>query len=141
SADFDEAVALHRQWGLEWLDLKDSIYGHSVETLDVDVAWQARDAIDAMGLEVYCLSTSLMHGDLAAGEAHFRSQHVARIAGLAETVRILRPKYVRLLAARVSERPSSFDAVLREHPWVLDVYREAIEEAGALGAGVTIENE
>lgn len=141
SADFDLAVALHRQWGLEWLDLKDSIYGHSVETLDADAARRARDAIDAAGMQVYCLSTGLMHDDLAEGEAHFRSRHVARIADLAETVRILSPKYVRLLAARASERPASFDAVLREYPWLISVYRDAIESAARLGAAVTIENE
>ena len=105
SPDFDRALDLHRQWGLVWIDLKDSIYGHTVETLEEGTALRAKDAIDAAGLKVYCLSTSLMHDDLAKGEAHFRSQHIDRIAGLATTVSILRPKYIRLLAGRLSQRP------------------------------------
>ncbi len=141
SKDFDQSVALHQQWGLEWMDLKDAIYGQTVETLDADAAWRARDAIDTAGLEVYCLSTSLMHDDLAMGEAHFLDEHVARIAGLAETVRILRPRYVRLLAARVAERPVSFAALLSQYPWLTSVYREAVQSAASLGAAVTIENE
>ena len=141
SADFDQALNLHRQWGLRWLDLKDCIYGHSVETLDANAASRARDAIDAAGLEVYCLSTVLLHDDLAKGEAHFRDQHVARIGDLAAAVRILRPKYVRLLAGRMAERPVSFDAVLDAYPWVIPVFREAIDRAADLGAEVTIENE
>ena len=100
SPDFDRALDLHRQWGLVWIDLKDSIYGHTVETLDEGTALRAKDAIDAAGLKVYCLSTSLMHDDLAKGEEYFRSQHIDRIAGLATTVSILRPKYIRLLAGR-----------------------------------------
>ena len=65
SPDFDRALDLHRQWGLVWIDLKDSIYGHTVETLDEGTALRAKDAIDAAGLKVNCLSTSLMHDDLA----------------------------------------------------------------------------
>lgn len=145
SPDFDHALDLHRQWGLEWLDLKDSIYGHTVETLDEATARRAKDAIDAAGLKVYCLSTSLMHDDLAKGEDHFRTHHIDRIAGLATTVSILRPKYIRLLAGRLSDRPQTpgaFDTVMRDHhPWVIQAYREAIDRAADLGSAVTIENE
>ena len=144
SPDFDRALDLHRQWGLVWIDLKDSIYGHTVETLDEGTALRAKDAIDAAGLKVYCLSTSLMHDDLAKGEAHFRSQHIDRVAGLATTVSILRPKYIRLLAGRLSQRPETpgaLETVLREHKWVIPAYREAIDRAADLGASVTIENE
>jgi sugar phosphate isomerase/epimerase len=143
-ADFERALARHRLWGLNRLDLKDSIYGCTVEQLDAETARRARDAIDAAGLDVHCLSTSLMHDDLARGEAHFREQHIARIAGMAAAVRILRPKYFRLLAGRlIDKRPggSAFATVMREHPWVVAAYREAVDRAAELGAAVTIENE
>ena len=144
SKDFDRSLALHREWGLKWLDLRDSIYGDTVGDLDEDKALRVRDAIDAAGLEVYCLSTTLLHEDLAKGEEHFRTHHIDRIAAMAPAVRILRPKFFRLLAARLPEGPKGEPALAtfeRDYKWVVPLYREAVDRAAELGAPVTIENE
>ena len=143
-SDFDAALARHRQWGLKWLDLRDCLYGDTVGDLDAGKARRVRDAVDAAGLEVYCLSTTLLHDDLDKGEAHFRAAHLARIADMAAAVRILRPRFLRLLAARLDPAKaggSAFATLERDYPWVVPLYREAVERAAGLGAAVTIENE
>lgn len=142
--DFDRAVARHKEWGLKWMDLKDSIYGQSIDKLDAATASRARDAIEAAGLKVYCLSTPLMHERIEKGERHFRDLHLDRIGEMAETVRILQPKFFRLIAGEFEGRranESTIQTLMREHPWVIPAYREAVDRASDLGVGVTIENE
>lgn len=142
--DFDHAVALHREWGLKWMDIKDCVYGQAVDRLDTETAARARAAIDAAGLEVYCLSTPLMNDHVEKGEAYFRDNHLKRIGDMAETVRILRPKFFRLLAGEFEGRrvgENTMRTLAREHPWVIPAYREAVDRAAELGVAVTIENE
>lgn len=142
--DFDRAVAQHVEWGLHWMDLRDGIYDKGIAELDVATAERAKAAIDAAGLEVYCLSSPIMNDHIEKGEAHFRVNHIDRIAAMADTVRILRPKYFRLLAAEFEGRrpgETMTETLQREHPWVIPAYREAIDRVAELGVAVTIENE
>lgn len=143
--DFDRALGIHKRWGIRWLDLRDSIYGHNVADLDEPTAERARAAIDSHGgFEVCCLSSSLMFDDVLKGEAHFRERHLSAVGRLARTADILKPRFVRLIAGLYGDRKAGGNAVadmLKSQPWVIDVYRQAIDELAAAGHTVTIENE
>lgn len=142
--DFDRSVAVHNEWGLRWMDLKDHIYGKSVEHLDDAGAARARERIDAHGLQVYCLSTTLMNDHVERGEAHFREHYLDRIAAMKPVVDRLRPKFFRLLGAEFDGRRADESVpktLMREHPWVIPLYQEAVDRVLDLGVPVTIENE
>lgn len=143
-ADFETALARHREWGLRWVDLRDEIYGKRVKDLTVADAHRARAAIDAAGLEVACLSTGVFFEDVANGEEVFRMNHLAQLDHLLDVAAVLRPRFFRLIAAQLPERDARENAVpllKRKYPWLVDVYREAIDRIVAAGFQPTIENE
>jgi hypothetical protein len=86
SQDFAAALDRHVAWKLKCLDLKDGIFGKSIEALLPAEAKRAQALIGQRGLEVYCLSTSLVHLDVAEGEGRFRSA-LAGLDRVLETVR------------------------------------------------------
>jgi hypothetical protein len=143
--DFDTCLVVQKQWGLRWLDLRDFIYGHNVADLDRANAERARNAIEREGgLEVYCLSSSLMFDEVLKGEAHFRDQHLSVVPQFAETAGILKPRFARLIAGSYGDRRPGRNAIedmIKSHPWVIDVYRRAIDGLADAGHIVTIENE
>lgn len=144
SEDFEESLRIHREWGLEWLDIRDGVYGHWVKTLDVNTAKRAKEKIDEAGLKVYCLSTSLFFADIERGERFFREQHLAKVDRHIEVAEVLQPKVTRLIAAQLPSRgedEAAMDLIESEYPWVIDVYREAIDRITGSGLSVTIENE
>ena len=142
--DFETALNRHREWGLQHLDLKDSIFGKGVADLDAAEARRAAELIAARGLTVHCMSTQLFHGDVEVGEAAFRQAHLEPLERAIEVAAVLRPRLFRLLSARTRRRAEVTDSVeylRREHPWVIACYREAIRRLAAAGLQVTIENE
>lgn len=144
ATDFEESLRLHREWGLEWMDIRDGVYGHWVKTLDVATAEKARAQIDDAGLNVYCLSTSLFFGEIEKGEDFFRENHLAKVDHIISLARVFEPTVTRLIAAQLPSRgadESAMDLIERDHPWVIEVYREAIDRMAEAGLGVTIENE
>ena len=142
SSDFEESVRLHRDWGLSG-HLRDGIYGKRVEELDLDAALEAKRSIDALGLEVYCVSTNVFVEDVAHGEAALRA-HLDILERAIEVAGVLRPRLLRLNAANFAERAkdSSAISVIKEHyPWFVDVYRAGVDMVAARGMVATIENE
>lgn len=142
--DFEESLRIHREWGLEWMDIRDAVYGHWVKDLDVETARKARDKIDEAGLEVYCLSTSVFFAEIEKGEEFFRQEHLSKVDHIISLAEVLRPKVTRLIAAQMPSREegqSAMDLIEGTHPWVIDVYREAIDKMTGAGLEVTIENE
>lgn len=143
--DFEASLRRHHEWGLKWLDLRDSLFGRNVADLDVDTAERVRGAIDTSGgLSVYCLSSSLMFDDIEKGHEHFATHHLNKLDALCKTADILKPRLVRLIAATYKSRVpgrSSIPLVRRDHSWVLDAYRRAIDRLAEAGHMVTIENE
>jgi sugar phosphate isomerase/epimerase len=132
------------QWGIGILDLKDGILGRGVADLADDEAARAATMASDRGLSVYCMSTGLFFDDVEKGEAHFRDRHIGRVGRVIEIARVLRPKVVRLLAARSGRRDEigdGVDYVAGEYPWLFDVYGEAIDRIADAGFSVTIENE
>ncbi|HWK28040.1 MAG TPA: hypothetical protein VNS09_15855 [Solirubrobacter sp.] len=142
-ADFEAALDQHVAWGLRDLDLRDAIAGKWLGDLTVDEARVAAEQIAARRLRVHCLSSKVFDADLQLGEAVFRGEHLAALAHVLDLARILRPRFVRLVAAQDGARVpgDGVDAVLARHPWALDVYREGIDAIAAAGFEATIENE
>lgn len=145
SRDFDEAVAKHRQWGLQWMDLWGDIYGcQSIAELDLAGARRAAEAIHRAGLNVYCLSTRIFNSSVEAGEEDFRAAHLSQLEADLELATALNPQMIRLIAGRVPKANPKENAVRilkTQHPWVVDVYRDAIDAVADAGFMATIENE
>jgi|AP95_1055475.scaffolds.fasta_scaffold61544_2 hypothetical protein len=142
--DFETALDKHVGWGLRHLDLKDAVFGKSIIDLTDDEAIRTVGMIEARSLSVYCMSTTLFHSDVEAGEDAFRQTHLGPLDRVVTIARKLKPNLIRLLAATTSQRNDVADTVSylsSEHPWVIDCYREAVEKLGKAGFRVTIENE
>ena len=143
-ADFAQALDTHAAWGLKHVDLKEAVFGKPVAALTDAEARAAARLIEDHGLTVYCLSSTLLGGDIEAGEFTFRQQEMGPLTRLLEVAHILRPHFVRLLAARSSRRADFSDCtgyLNRQHPWVWDCYREAADRIHNAGFHPTIENE
>jgi len=143
-SDFETALDRHLAWRLRSLDLKDSIFGGGVLDLSDDHAALVINMVESRGLNVYCVSTMIGHADIEVGEREFRARFRKPLQRAVELGGILRPRFVRLLAAQTSRRSEIADssAYIRDkHPWLLDFYRDAIDQLSAAGFHVTIENE
>lgn len=142
--DFLEALNRHVEWGIEILDLKTSILGKGLIELTVAEARAAAVEITQRGLQVYCLSSLVFGTVLEEGEESFARQHLDRVDHLISLAQIFRPTLVRLLPAQTNRRRDVTNAIAyvrQEHPWLLDLYADAIDRIHAAGFQATIENE
>ncbi len=142
--DFPTALDRHVQWGLHYLDLKDAIFGRGIVELTDSEAHRAASLIRERGLSVYCLSTTLFHDDVESGEEEFRRNNLEPLDRAIAFARVLQPDLIRLLSARTTKRDNlanSTEYLRTEHPWLIELYREAIEKITAAGFRATIENE
>lgn len=144
ATDFGESLRVHQEWGLEWMDLRDEIYGNWLKTLDVPTAQRAKAAIDAAGLKVFCLSTSIFFADIAKGEQEFRDGHLEKLKEIIEVAKVFQPQVVRIIAAQLPEKEPgtpSIPLIKEKYPWLVEVYREALQLIADAGLTPTIENE
>jgi len=143
--DIGRSLARQRAWDIRDLDLKDQIFGKGIIDLDDGDVTRLDALVRAEGLVIHCLSTHIFHDDPDKGEAHFRAQHLAKITRIAEIAHTLRPRFVRLLAARSRAAAASGDSrmafIERTQPWLPAVYAEAIDTLHRSGFASTIENE
>lgn len=142
--DFEQALDQHVEWSLHTLDLKNQIYGKSIDELVPQEAQQAVQAISERNLEVTTLSTGIFYGDIEQGEEAFRAQFSGALDRILNIVSIFKPLNVRLLSAKSSKRETfsnSVDYIQDHYPWVIPVYREAIQRLHDAGFYVVIENE
>lgn len=142
--DFDQALDQHLEWGLSVLDLKEAIYGKTIDDLLPHEAEQVAKAIRIRNLSIATLSTGIFYGDIEQGEVAFRAQFSAKLARVLETAPILQPTHIRLLSASSTKRATFTNCsehLQNEHPWVIPLYREAIEQLHEIGFHVVIENE
>lgn len=142
--EFRESFDRQAEWGIEVLDLKDALFGKAIEALSVEEAEQVAQAAHARGLSVHTMSTCLLHGDIEMGEAAFRERYRAGLDNLLKLAPALRPAQVRLLMAGTSRRADILDSSVyleAVHPWVFDVYREAVDALADAGFKAVIENE
>lgn len=143
-SDFAAALAAHRAWGIRTLDLKGGIFGKSLLDLTDAEAADAGRLIREYGMTVYCLSTTLFHPEVELGEEAFRRAQLAGVARAIALAHVLQPRVIRLLAAQTRQRPVLSDSIAylrRAHPWVIPLYREAVDLITAAGFHTTIENE
>ena len=141
--DIISAMDRHAALGLKWLDLKDGIFGKGVADLSDDEAAEVRRLADARGLGIWCLSTGLFFGEVESGRDAFLKAHLDPVGRVVAIARILRPRLVRLLAARTRRRdevPDATSHLLAEHPWIFDGYREWIDSQTSAGFAVAVEN-
>jgi sugar phosphate isomerase/epimerase len=143
-SDIYHAIDRHIEWGLRVVDLKDGILGKSVEALSVEDANTVAGALADRNLTTHTLSTCIFSGDIEEGEAAFQARYADALRNVVAVAAILKPKYVRLLAAGSSRRGEMDDSVAyirKRHPWLFDVYRDAIDRIRAAGFEAIIENE
>ncbi len=143
-ADFATALDKHVEWGLTDVDLKDRIFGKGVADLTVDEAREAAQLMQDRGLAVHCVSTGFFFANVELGEAEFRARFVEPLDELIRVCRQLRPRLVRLLAARTTRRGELShvgEYLAGEQAWLIPLYREAIARLQGAGLGVTVENE
>lgn len=142
--DFIESLDQQLKWGIKILDLRDNIYGKSLIDLSDDEAMEAAQNIKSRNMTVYCFSTTLFSEDIELGEEVFKKNHIEKIDRILELARILKPKVIRLLAARSSKR-GEFTNILpyiKTHKtWLIPMYRKAINKIDRAGFTATIENE
>jgi hypothetical protein len=142
--DFERSLDQHLAWGLDTLDLKDCIYGKSIADLSESDACNAADAISRRKLTVYCLSTSLFSTEMEMGEAQFRKRNFELLGAVLATAKILKPHCIRLIAAQTLRRKdvsNSISYIREQHPWLMPLYSEAIDQIHAAGFKTVIENE
>lgn len=144
SDDFPAALDRHVEWGLVDVDLKDRIFDKAVAGLTRDEAARAARLIADRGLTTHCLSTGFFFAEVERGEAEFRARFIDRLDDLIAVARELRPRLVRLLAARTTRRDELVhvgEYIEAEHPWLMPLYAEAAARLGDAGMSVTVENE
>jgi sugar phosphate isomerase/epimerase len=143
-ADFPAALDRHVAWGLTDLDLKDHIFGKAVAGLTRDEAARAARFIADRGLTTHCLSTGFFFAEVERGEGEFRARFIDPLDDLIAVACELRPRLVRLLAARTTRRDELAHVgqyIEREHPWLMPLYAEAAARLHEAGMAVTVENE
>ena len=144
AVDFEQALDRHAQWGLTDLDLKDQIFGKGILDLSDSEVERAARLIQAGGFEVNTLSTVLFQYDIDTEREKHESDLTRGVPRVIEICRVLKPRQVRLIAARTSRRAAGGELVeylQRSQPWVLPIYREAVDRLQAADQQVVIENE
>lgn len=144
NADFIASLDIQQSWGIRVLDLKAGIFGKSLIELTLEEAKLAARMIHDRGMSIYCFSTELFQQELELGAAYFQAEYMEKLEHLLALARILKPKVIRLLAARTAKRSevsNSAAYIAEEHGWLIDQYREAIDRIADAGFEVTIENE
>ena len=115
-SSFEIALDQHVLWGINYLDLKDCIWGKSIVELTVDEARKAAQIIKRRSLSVYCLSTVLFDGDIELGQSYFQSNYFDRLNHLIEIAKIFQPRFIRLLAAKTAHRRIFFFSSISVSP-------------------------
>jgi sugar phosphate isomerase/epimerase len=90
------------------------------------------------------LSTRLFGGDIETGRQAFQDANVAKLEHVISLARILQPHQVRLLMASSSKRSEILHSgvyLAESHPWVVEVYQDAVDRLTAAGQRSVIENE
>ena len=145
-SDWEQALARHVALGLKWLDLKDSLFGQTINDLSRENAQRIAEQAHSHGLKIHCLSSSIGYSFLSDGEAAFRTRHLSTLDHVLRIAEVLQPQAIRLLGAKLAALPpppneSAMEVVARQYPWVFSVYGEMIARIRAAGFMVGIENE
>jgi sugar phosphate isomerase/epimerase len=131
--------------GLSLLDLKRHVFGHAIEEMDDTARDKLAVLMDQSDIEIFSFSSTCGYQNVSTtSERDFRDHLTRGVDNMLETLSIVRPTMVRLLACSfdVREAWDESNAYLEQHaPWVYDAYDDAIERIAEAGVAVTIENE
>ncbi len=139
----DFPLALQRQaaLGLSRLDLKDGLWGQTIEQIDEATAQRAAALIQENQLSVDCFSTGIGQSELT-NEGDFRAKFEPALNRALRSAQILPPRTFRLLPPKIqAEKGDAFAKVQRDFPWLMGVYREWVDRIDAAGFAPIIENE
>ncbi len=138
--DVGEALPIIRSWGLEYVDLRERVLGKHFEKLTPKELEEVRRLIEAHGLRVGCLQSSLAKVHLPGPERLAREREKLEVivrAADALDCRLVRAFcYWRPSAeqrGRLAELPDSLQAVL-------DAFGPLAERAGEAGLTLAFEN-
>jgi sugar phosphate isomerase/epimerase len=131
--------------GLSLLDLKRHVFGHAIEEMDDTARDKLAVLMDQSDIEIFSFSSTCGYQNVSTtSERDFRDHLTRGVDNMLETLSIVRPRMVRLLACSFDDREAwdESNAYLEQHaPWVYDAYDDAIERIAEAGVAVTIENE
>lgn len=142
--DFNESLDQQLEWGIKVLDLKEHIYGKALIDLSDEEAMEAAENIKSRGMSVYCLSTVLFFEDIELGEEVFRKEHLNKLDRILELAQFFKPAVIRLLSAKTSRRQEFINIIPyinKQKPWLIQVYKEAVDKIVQAGFRATMENE
>lgn len=143
--DFSLALERQKSIGIRFLDLKDGLWGHTIEQLSPQQSARARALINDHEMQIHCFSTSIGHTSLESNtsESEFRARGEPSLENAIRVAQVMRPQVLRLLAPRLSPTPdeTAVQRLEREFPWVIGVYRDWVDKITDAGFGVLIENE
>lgn len=129
--------------GIRLLDLKDNLWGKSIEQLTIAEARRLKHLAEQRGLQIHTLSSSLFYREVEAGETGFKHDATV-LQQLLEIADILQPVQIRLLMCASTQRSEILDAscYLSElYPWVSEFYRDAVKKIAVAGYKAVMENE
>lgn len=144
SPDFELAVERHVALGLQWLDLKDAIWGETINDISLQNAERVLEIARAHRLGIWSFSTALCSSNIEEGETAFRRRHFARLDHILKLAEVLQPQSIRLVSANVYPLPQNEPVIAyveRRHPWIFAVYSEMVDRIVASGRRCLIENE
>jgi hypothetical protein len=142
--DFELVAQRHAALGLQWLDLKNGLYGGTINNLSIENTRKLADVAARYSLRVSCLSSALCASELSLGRDHFRQRHGDALTQMLRRAEILKPRAIRLTSAFIRPYPDPnkiMDIVERDYPWVFEAYAELVDRIHAAGYVVLIENE
>lgn len=140
--DFTRSLERHRAWGMRWVDLKDALYGKDLKDLTVEDAQRIADALREYDLRVYCMSTVLLGGD--ASKPDFGADDLADLDHILRLADVLKPRFVRLLAAQYPGgrvHDNAVEHLMSTGADAISTYQSAIDRIANAGYATTIENE
>jgi sugar phosphate isomerase/epimerase len=144
SPDFSTSLDIQKSWGIQVLDLRQNILGKGLAALTTDEAKSAAELIEQRDMSVYCLSSGIFGFDIEMGQKAFADKYDRQLDHILGIAEILRPKVFRLLSARTGLRHTFMDStehIMKNHPWLIPTYQEAVDRIASTGIQVTIENE
>lgn len=143
--DLERAVDALSALGIYWLDLKGGVFGKAIEELNEADAERLARLLERTGAAVWCFSSVLGHWCVDASDKEaFQKRLLSGCRRLARLAKIVRPRFVRLLACSFSARLNTGNSIAwlaDSTPWVFTAYRDAVELLAREGLDATIENE
>lgn len=111
--DFELAARRHVALGMQWLDLKDALWGQTINDISLESAQRVAKIAAQYRLGVFSLSTAICGSNIAEGETAFRKRHGAALGHVLAGHRVFVAPFS---AGRVHEIPTQLCNRLQRLP-------------------------